>query len=253
MEMLKLIRLDDQRPPGERTALMDAALKDDIGTLQHLLQNGARIGDIDEIGRTAAHFATSAEAVEILLSYGADIEYPVIPRDVIAGVVYFSPGQEESQMERLIHNAASNGHPGLVRFLLDRGVDPSCKTSIGQTPRDCCEDEMNRLVRSTIYHNTDCKVRVGKTDKIDDYKMVLSMLPENDDKRVEVWRDQLISALASEVSVLGVLRKLPSSSMDAFEYCRAFDGLDSVGLCRLLFVMLVILEMVYSCIECAYS
>lgn len=113
----------DQRDSRGSTALMLAAQRGLVPTMQALLRSGAAAGAQDQEGQTALFYAASAgslRAVEVLLAAGADPnhrnESGETPLFAAVGAMAFSP-------ER----------PAIVEHLLQRGANPNLTARFNRT------------------------------------------------------------------------------------------------------------------------
>jgi hypothetical protein len=116
-----LLAVGCRRPPPAPPLppLLAAARAGDVPGLRTLLQGGTSIGERDDGGRGALHWAAlagSAAAVELLLDRGADPDGP-------AGLG-MTP----------LHWAAFAGRRSTAELLLRRGADPNAVNAYGMTP-----------------------------------------------------------------------------------------------------------------------
>jgi ankyrin repeat protein len=105
-------------PAGGTTALIEAAVRDDLATARRLLRDGADANAANRYGVTPLALACTngnAELVALLLDAGADPNAPL-------------RGGETPLML-----AARTGRPGAVRALLDHKADVHAKERRGQT------------------------------------------------------------------------------------------------------------------------
>ena len=132
--------------------LFAALIKEDIDVASLLLQRGANLNILDEIGRSALHRAAEGGRIHIadlLLKHGADVDLPNSSGDSALSLASYK-GQIE--MLRLLlqhgadvnfknetgfsplHRAAQNGHLDVARYLLGSGADVGSRDKDGQTP-----------------------------------------------------------------------------------------------------------------------
>ena len=115
------------------TPLHVACVKGNIERVKELLECGAKVNTRDFAEWTPLHEACNhgyEEIVKLLINHGAYI-------DATAGEDKDTP----------LHDAVSNNHIGVVRFLLQRDDAPlDLKNAQGQLPEDLCTtDEMRNL------------------------------------------------------------------------------------------------------------
>ena len=109
------------------TNLHDAIKRGDLGTIQTLLEEDARLAnsrsETDSRGTYPLHVAAEfgqADAARLLLNYGADVSLMDLENDAIA-----------------LGWAAFFGRPEIVAVLLDAGSEPSQRNKNGLTPLGC--------------------------------------------------------------------------------------------------------------------
>jgi len=115
------INLNSADRIAERSALILAAEINESAIIELLLQNGADPTQKDRQGGTAALRAVdwgSCEAVETMLRSDVEIDLFVVDMDG----------------RGLMHSASVNGHPRIVRLLIENGLDPNLKDNNGLTP-----------------------------------------------------------------------------------------------------------------------
>ncbi len=155
-----------QQESAEQPALVRAAIEGDARKITALLEDGADIGQktmtFDEVrGWTPLMHAIrhrNADAVRVLLDAGAELtpEYvietvyettDVIHAEIVAAqyadraimemiiTAGGDPTLERNDTDSLLHNAATNFDPELIRYLIDDlGLDPDQANEAGQTP-----------------------------------------------------------------------------------------------------------------------
>lgn len=110
------------RGEDDRTALMLAAFDGHTEIVGFLLDQGARVDDLDPFGRTALMYASTGsypDTVELLLLWQAD---PTI-------------ADRDERFTALMH-AAAEGHADVVQILLDHGSDRDVTDIDGDTALD---------------------------------------------------------------------------------------------------------------------
>lgn len=106
--------------------LLDAAARNDVQEVRHLLNNGVSPDLFNEDGLTALHQCCIDDFVEIvqcLLDAGACVNAC------------------DSELWTPLHAAATCGHTGLVQILIQSGADLLAVNADGNMPYDLCEDE----------------------------------------------------------------------------------------------------------------
>lgn len=135
------------------TPLAMAAQRGNIKIVQYLLDEGAAVNKLDEIGASALEYASyhgHTEIVSLLLKYGADVN----TERTTDGTTALMPASQNgyTKIVRLLLNykadtnkqrttdhmtafmiASQNGHTKIVRLLLEHGADVKAKTSDGTT------------------------------------------------------------------------------------------------------------------------
>ncbi|OQS03771.1 inversin protein alternative isoform, partial [Thraustotheca clavata] len=129
------VPLDDRDENG-RTALMFAAAEGDPNIVNFLLQNNAPLEAIDNNGANALSIA-SGECRRILerevlcrIVRDGDIQTFM---EILAENATMDIEQEDENGKTLLMLAAENGHPDLVKLLLDRNADLDAAQSEGKT------------------------------------------------------------------------------------------------------------------------
>ena|GEM_PF-4287420 len=140
----------------DKSALMYAAKQGDLGMAKFLLENGVDVNEqTNNGGVTALFFAVTArnvEMMELLIENGANIE--------LGRMLDSKP---------LIHSVKKN-NPELVKYLLEKGADPSVKDGWGVSPLmlvSCSEtDESSydlennlEIIRLLLKHGADVNER----------------------------------------------------------------------------------------------
>ncbi len=103
---------------GEVIPLIEATRGGDLDQVSLILAGDTDVFAADPLGRTALHYAAALgnqEIVSVLISYMERLD----PVDGDG----FPP----------LMRAAQNGHPGVVRQMLDQGADPSRTNNAGQS------------------------------------------------------------------------------------------------------------------------
>ena len=104
------------------TPLVAAVIREEIGIIELLLANGARIDHRNDLyGFTALHYSArfgKRSSAEALIAHGADI------------------AAKDKWDYQPIHWAAYHDRPDIVELLIAKGADVNAKTSLGQTPLD---------------------------------------------------------------------------------------------------------------------
>ncbi len=98
-----------------------AAAKGDLATVQKLLDDGAKVDQTDNLGRTALYFAAekgSNKVVALLLAKGANPTHRSL----------LSPGNTP------FHIAAQNGHNDIIGMFLAANIAPDLRNRSLQTP-----------------------------------------------------------------------------------------------------------------------
>ncbi|KAK3583530.1 hypothetical protein CHS0354_026114 [Potamilus streckersoni] len=167
---------------GEETLLHKACLSGQLEMSKHLIQTyPTMLLEVDNTRTTSAHNAAETDNIA-LLSYLIDCgtdpwcktsqEDTLLHRACLSGQFemsrylvqsYPSMVHEVDTMKRTpAHNAASSGNVALLRYLIDCGTDPWCKTSEGETllHRACLSGQLEmskHLVQSypTMLHEVD--------------------------------------------------------------------------------------------------
>jgi len=124
-----------------RTPLHEAAISGHIGVVEILLNNGARVDALDNMGYTPLHRAVEnghTDVAKLLIDKGADVN-----AETLEGL---TP----------LHIAIRNNNIDLVKFLLSAGADIDAKNYRDQTPLDLAprrgQAEIVELLRE---HGTD--------------------------------------------------------------------------------------------------
>ncbi|XP_069738981.1 protein phosphatase 1 regulatory subunit 16A [Phaenicophaeus curvirostris] len=106
--------------------LLEAAARQDAEEVREFLKSGISPDLSNEDGLTALHqccIDDAGEVVSALLEAGADVN------------------ARDTELWTPLHAAATCGHLGLVRLLIQRGADLLAVNSDGNMPYDLCEDE----------------------------------------------------------------------------------------------------------------
>jgi hypothetical protein len=109
--------------------LRNAAIHNDVTSLQQAMDNGANLDGSDDSGQTALHFAAdrgSIACIKLLLEAGADVN--ALDNDGIG----------------VLQTAVSAGDVVVVRLLLEAGADPDAKDEDEDSPRSCVLDERDK-------------------------------------------------------------------------------------------------------------
>jgi len=113
------------------TALMWAAFKNQADIVRNLIEGGADLDEIDDIGHGPCHYASIAganDALKVLLDAGADINKRAEIRHGDGSEVCTCDCHEESRGETPLHFAAMNGRAETVVLLLACGANIDEKT-----------------------------------------------------------------------------------------------------------------------------
>ena len=105
-------------PIGKNNPLHDAVRRNDFGSVQQLLANGADANAKDALGRAPLHYASrlgQVAIVQLLLNAGAEID-----------------GRDNDAFTPLLR-ALQEGHTEVVQLLLRHGADGAAKTKDGTT------------------------------------------------------------------------------------------------------------------------
>uniref|UniRef100_A0A0K8TKJ2 Protein phosphatase 1 regulatory subunit 16A n=1 Tax=Tabanus bromius TaxID=304241 RepID=A0A0K8TKJ2_TABBR len=106
--------------------LLEAAGRNDINEVAHLLQSGITPDASNEDGLTALHqccIDNNVEMLKLLLDYGANVD------------------SQDSDKWTPLHAAATCGHLNLVKILISRGANLLAVNTDGNMPYDLCDDE----------------------------------------------------------------------------------------------------------------
>ncbi|XP_048338607.1 LOW QUALITY PROTEIN: protein phosphatase 1 regulatory subunit 16A [Sphaerodactylus townsendi] len=130
-------RADKKKKPGGRKErhvlfpdnirLLEAACRNDVEEVRHLLLSGVDPNLCNEDGLTALHqccIDDFGDIAELLLEAGADVNTC------------------DSELWTPLHAAATCGHLHLVELLIEKGANLLAVNSDGNMPYDLCEDEM---------------------------------------------------------------------------------------------------------------
>jgi ankyrin repeat protein len=127
--------MDIMHPPNNPApsdldqSLMLAAQRDDVGDVQKLLAQGAKIGATDVLGRTPLHHAAifgRAKVVEYLLDKGAKIEARMDDRQ--------SSKQGATPLHCVVDHQMNERDLDTLKVLLSRGAKVDAENSFGETP-----------------------------------------------------------------------------------------------------------------------
>ncbi|NP_001072353.1 protein phosphatase 1 regulatory subunit 16A [Xenopus tropicalis] len=111
----------------QNVTLLEAAARNDIEEVRHLLQNGFSPNLYNEDGLTALHqccIDDYEEIVRMLIGAGADVNAC------------------DSELWTPLHAAATCGHLHLVELLIKHGANLLAVNSDGNMPYDLCEDDV---------------------------------------------------------------------------------------------------------------
>lgn len=194
-DMTKLLLKNDTDPNfldiRKRTPLMFAGMTGNTAIIPTLLQAGAKIDAIDDIGYTALMHAIESnkpDAALVLLNNGADARIANKTNETTLLVASLNPTSNEVY-KRLLQsvdpNIANNGGQTPLRvaienkffnkaqLLLDHGADPNLQNKIGQTPLMYATDNIS-LAKLLLKHGAKPNIqdRLGNTALIE---IVISM------------------------------------------------------------------------------
>src|SRR5215475_1093638 len=105
---------------------MWASFKNQADIVRNLIEGGADLDEIDDIGHAPCHYASIAgadDALKLLIDAGADVNKRAEIRHADGSEVCTCTCHEESQGETPLHLAAMNGRPETVALLLARGAN----------------------------------------------------------------------------------------------------------------------------------
>lgn len=139
------------------TPLQQAIINGSVKEVRHLLMSGINVNEIDGYGRTAVHFASqenNLEVLNLLYEAGANIDVKDFLGDtpLMCAAVYghssivaklISAGADKHVIDiadnNLLHIAARHGRDEVAKILLHAGVDWEAKNIHGSVPLDEAE------------------------------------------------------------------------------------------------------------------
>ncbi|XP_026866541.2 protein phosphatase 1 regulatory inhibitor subunit 16B isoform X2 [Electrophorus electricus] len=119
-------------------ALLEASARNDLQEVRYLLKYSVSPDLCNEDGLTAMHqccIDNYEEMVQVLLSRGASVN------------------AQDNELWTPLHAAATCGHTGLVRILIQHGADLLAVNSDGNMPYDLCEDDPTLDIIETAMAN----------------------------------------------------------------------------------------------------
>ncbi|XP_072539982.1 protein phosphatase 1 regulatory inhibitor subunit 16B isoform X2 [Salminus brasiliensis] len=119
-------------------ALLEASARNDLGEVKYLLKNSVNPDLCNEDGLTAMHqccIDNYEDMVQLLLSRGASVN------------------AQDNELWTPLHAAATCGHTGLVKILIQHGADLLAVNSDGNMPYDLCEDDPTLDIIETAMAN----------------------------------------------------------------------------------------------------
>ncbi|XP_058808958.1 L-asparaginase 1-like isoform X2 [Phymastichus coffea] len=163
LESLKRYGADVSQPNADgRTALHIACCEGDVNIVRHLLKLGANVHMKDRFNRTPLTDAIEHdrnEIIKLLMQCGAHLHergQQIGARMCAAAAAgnltrlrsYHAVGADLSQADisgrTALHLACLHGHPQLVQFLLENGVEARCRDLLGQSALDIASNEACR-------------------------------------------------------------------------------------------------------------
>ncbi|XP_018320574.1 protein phosphatase 1 regulatory inhibitor subunit 16B isoform X2 [Agrilus planipennis] len=148
----------------DSVVLLEAAARNDIEEVKHLLSKGVSPDSCNEDGLTALHqccIDDNEAMLQLLLEYGANVN------------------SEDSEKWTPLHAAATCGHLRLVRILIARGANLLAVNADGNMPYDICEDE-----QTLDYIESEMAKRGVTQQLIDDTRALTEKNMLNDLKRI---------------------------------------------------------------------
>ncbi|KAH7947100.1 hypothetical protein HPB52_007531 [Rhipicephalus sanguineus] len=126
----KFVRPEKRRVTDKqgRTALHNAATLGDAEVVRLLLSHGANIHAVDKKGLTPLHIAAKEGSLQAVCLLCQEIQKEA-STDIPVAVL----SRRDKQNKTPLHYAVENNHIEIVRFLLEKGVDPNCSSSTGLT------------------------------------------------------------------------------------------------------------------------
>ncbi|XP_076869833.1 protein phosphatase 1 regulatory inhibitor subunit 16B [Brachyhypopomus gauderio] len=119
-------------------ALLEASARNDLEEVRYLLKNNINPDLCNEDGLTAMHqccIDNYEEMVQLLLVRGASVN------------------AQDNELWTPLHAAATCGHTGLVKILIQHGADLLAVNSDGNMPYDLCEDDPTLDIIETAMAN----------------------------------------------------------------------------------------------------
>ncbi|XP_064641764.1 protein phosphatase 1 regulatory subunit 16A-like isoform X7 [Lineus longissimus] len=107
--------------------LLEAASRNDIEEVQHLLNANVSPDVTNEDGLTALHqccIDDNENMMQLLIEFGANVN------------------AQDSELWTPLHAAATCGHVHLCKYLIEKGADLLAVNADGNMPYDICEDEL---------------------------------------------------------------------------------------------------------------
>ena len=108
-----------------QTPLYIAAKNENANLVKELLQKGVDVNERDNDGRTALHYATTADVLRVLLEC-PDIEINLT----------------DNEGRTALHYATMRGERLPLRVLLEKGIDPNVRDKYDKTSYDYSAGEM---------------------------------------------------------------------------------------------------------------
>ena len=131
----------------DRTALHEAAGKNDLEKVKALLAAGAKPNLANGAGYTALYELTDVKFRDVNFRAGKVADIRIVEALLDAGAKLDA---KLYNGQTLLHRAAMLGNVELTRFYLEKGADPNAKTENGETPYDFAErsEEIKEILRT---------------------------------------------------------------------------------------------------------